>query len=310
MPVITFNPVYQERVWGGRQLETLYARTLPNADQPFGESWEISAREEAPSLVQSGKFSGLSLGQLWQDHREELFGNYADETFPLLFKILDAQDDLSIQVHPPADIAPEMGGEPKTEMWYIAHAEPGAKVYIGVKEGTTKESYEQAIKDGSSEDLVHSIEPKTGEFIQIPSGRLHAIGAGLLIYEIQQNSDTTYRVYDWGRVGLDGQPRELHVEESMRCIDFSDVEPSMSEAQGDLLIECDYYRIERHRASQGSSVSNKDQSTFSIITVVEGELNDSSGKSHPAGSFLMLPKGDEALTASADCLYLQTTIPK
>ena len=309
MSAITFLPAYQERVWGGRKLETIYKRPLPKENTPYGESWDISAREEAPSLVASGEYEGLSLGQLWTEHRQEIFGDYSAESFPLLFKILDAQDDLSIQVHPPAAIAEELGGEPKTEMWYIAHAELGAKVYIGVKAGTTKESYEQAIKDGTSEDLVHSIEPKAGEFIQIPSGRLHAIGAGLLIYEIQQNSDTTYRVYDWGRLGLDGKPRELHVEESMRCIDFSDVEPGMTQAQGSLLVECPYYRIERHHKTQGSTVQNPDQSKISIITVVEGELCDQDGNHFTAGSFFLVPKGDESLTASSDCLYLQTTVP-
>ncbi len=252
----------------------------------------------------------MSLNELWHDHREEIFGSgYTMERFPLLLKILDAQDDLSIQVHPPEEIAAEMGGEPKTEMWYIAHADPDASIYVGVRKGTTAESFEQAIRDGSSEDMVHRITPKTGDFIQIPSGRLHAIGAGILIYEIQQNSDTTYRVYDWGRVGLDGKPRDLHVEESMRCIDFDDVEPSMTEAQGSLLVDCPYYRVERHRIGIGDVVKNPDPSKFSLVTIVEGELSGTDGTRYDTGRFLLLSAGDEGLKAVGNCLYLQTTLP-
>ncbi|SHK20363.1 mannose-6-phosphate isomerase, type 1 [Rubritalea squalenifaciens DSM 18772] len=307
---ITFSPHYMERVWGGRSLESTYARKLPKADTPYGESWEISDRPEAQSVVDHGHYAGKSLHDLWRDYRGEIFGEDIEgERFPLLIKILDARSDLSIQVHPPAQIAPAMGGEPKTEMWYIADADPNAKIYVGLKKGVTKESFEQALKEGRCEETVHAIHPKTGESIHIPSGRLHAIGSGLLIYEIQQNSDTTYRVYDWNRLGLDGKPRDLHIEESLECIDFEDFEPTMDTPQGHTLAKCPYYHVEKLALSESASVGNPDPLRFSIITIVSGKLMDSEGRAFTPGSFLLMPKGATPLTATKDTTILQTTIP-
>ena len=189
---IRFQPIYQTRVWGGRVLETRFGRELPDKETPFGESWEISAREEADSEVVGGALAGKTLRQLWGDPslKPQIFGSKAPEgeRFPLLFKILDARDKLSIQVHPPASVADELGGEPKTEVWYIAHAEPGAELYVGVEPGVDEKSFREALEQGVAEKAVHAIPVETGQHIFIPSGRLHAIGAGLLIYEIQQNS--------------------------------------------------------------------------------------------------------------------------
>lgn len=310
MTALTFHPIYQQRVWGGRKLETIYKRSLPLSDTPYGESWEISDRPEAQSVVTNGPFKGKSLHELWSTQREEIFGDYSSENFPLLIKILDAQTDLSIQVHPPQHLAVKFGGEPKTEMWYIAHAEAGAKIYVGLKIGTTREAFEEALYNGDPDKLVHVIEPKTGESIHIPSGRLHAIGAGLVIYEVQQNSDTTYRVFDWNRVGLDGTPRELHVEESMQCIDFEDFEPTMDVPIGNTLAECPYYKVDQFQLNKGDSISNPKEDKFSIITVVEGSLSDSTGYKYPEGSFLLSPKGGSALVANSSSKVLQTTLPQ
>lgn len=310
MNPITFTPIYQERVWGGRMLETHYSRKLPKKDTPYGESWEISDRPEAQSVIDHGTYAGKSLHDLWRDYRGEVFGEGLEgERFPLLIKILDARSDLSIQVHPPADLAPALGGEPKTEMWYIAAADEGAKIYVGLKQGVTKESFQQALKNGTCEEQVHAIQPKQGESIHIPSGRLHAIGAGLLIYEIQQNSDTTYRVFDWNRLGLDGKPRDLHIEESLRCIDFTDFEPGMDTPQGHTLAKCPYYHVEKLSLSESASVGNPDPLRFSIITIVTGSLTDSLGRSYTPGTFLLLPKGATPLTATKNTTILQTTIP-
>ena len=213
---IRFEPIYQTRVWGGRLLAERFGRDLPDLELPFGESWEISAREEADSRILGGSLDGRRLTELWADPglRRALFGEGAPEAdrFPLLFKILDARDTLSIQVHPPASVAAALGGEPKTEVWYIADAAAGAMLYVGVKEGIDEARFREALASGEAESCVHSVPVSKGQHLAIPSGRLHAIGAGLLIYEIQQNSDTTYRVYDWNRPGIDGKPRELHVE--------------------------------------------------------------------------------------------------
>lgn len=228
----------------------------------------------------------------------------------MLIKILDARDDLSIQVHPPADIADELGGEPKTEMWYIADATPDAKLYVGLKNGVTKEAFREAIENGSVDQVVHAITPKKGDSIFIPSGKLHAIGAGLLIYEIQQNSDTTYRVFDWNRMGLDGQPRELHVEESMRCIDFNDFEPTMDTPDGDTLANCPYFQVDRLNLKTGTSIGNPDPGRFSIVTVVSGQLESIDGRQHVAGDFLLMPRNASPLKALDDATILQTTIPR
>lgn len=308
MTPITFIPIYQPRVWGGRTLENVYGRQLPS-DAPYGESWELSDREEAQSTVISTNYHGQSLHSLWKEQRDHIFGNYTEERFPLLIKILDTKANLSIQVHPPQHLAVPLNGEPKTEMWYIAHAEPGATIYVGLKKGTTKATFEEALKNGDPEKLVHAIQPKAGESINIPSGRLHAIGAGLVIYEIQQNSDTTFRVFDWNRLGLDGKPRDLHIEESMMCIDFDDFEPEMDTPNGSTLAECPYYKVDQFPLKTNETITNPDPESFSIITVVEGSLVDCEGTSYTAGDFLLLPRGAAALTATTSTKVLQTTLP-
>jgi len=311
MTPITFKPLYMERVWGGRRLESVYGRSLPDPRAPFGEAWEVVDREDDQSVVSSGSLAGKSLHELWTDHRDEIFGPGmpASPRFPLLIKILDARDDLSIQVHPPAAVAPSLDGEPKTEMWFIADAEPGAKLYVGLQNGVTREQFERAITDGTVAECVHAIQPRAGDSIFIPSGRLHAIGGGLLIFEIQQNSDTTYRVFDWNRVGLDGNPRQLHVDESLASIDFDDFEPGMDEAEGNVIAECEHFRVERLAVAAAETVGNARADRFSILSVVEGRIEDANGKSYGPGEFLLLPAGAAALTAPKTTTILRTTIP-
>jgi mannose-6-phosphate isomerase len=274
---LVFGPLYQVRVWGGRELETVFGRSLPDAAQPYGEAWEISDRPEAESRVVRGPTAliGKTLGELWRDtdaaRRGALFGpgSPGEGPFPLLCKILDARERLSLQVHPPESEAAALGGEPKTEMWVVARADPGAELIAGVAAGVTREAFEAALKDGTAGELVHRIPVAAGDFLFVPSGRLHAIGAGLVIYEIQQNSDTTYRVFDWNRVGLDGQPRQLHLDASLRCIDFEDVAPAIGVAQGSLLVECGHFRVER----QTGSVISLPNVKAAIVTVVAGRVS-------------------------------------
>ncbi|MFD2256679.1 type I phosphomannose isomerase catalytic subunit [Luteolibacter algae] len=307
MPAITFKPLYMERIWGGRQLETFYSRSLPEADKPFGEAWEIVDRADAQSIVTGGEYKGMSLHDLWKNHRPEIFGsNLPDsERFPILIKILDAADDLSVQVHPPAIIAENLGGEPKTEMWFIADCKPDSKLYVGMKNGATRDSFEMAIKEGSVEEQIHSIAPEKGDSIFIESGRLHAIGAGFLIHEIQQNSDTTYRVFDWNRTDAEGNPRQLHVEQSLACIDFHDFEPRMDQPEGNTLAECPYFKTTLHHLAQGESIGNPSADQFSLITIVSGSLDNS----HTKGQTLLLPKGSGKMAASEQTTVLQITIP-
>ena len=311
---IKFQAIYQERVWGGRKLQTIYGRNLPNNGKPYGESWEISDREHEQSVVKVGELTGLTLNELWQNKRSEIFGDgLVGDRFPLLIKILDSRTDLSIQVHPPEQLADELGGDPKTEMWYIADVEADSKLYVGLKNGVTKESFEQSLADGTVEKQVHAITPVVGDSIFIDSGRLHAIGGGFLIYEIQQNSDTTYRVFDWNRMGLDGKPRDLHVEQSMRCIDFSDFEPSMDTptgAQENCISDCPYFYMEKLELTKGTSLGNPQPERFSIITLVSGSLSDVGGTAYKAGDFFILPRGAESLTVTNDATILQTVIPE
>lgn len=308
MEPLAFHPLYQTRIWGGRSLETIYQRELPD-DQPYGESWEITDREDEQSLVKGGPHAGKSLHDLWSAHRDELFGeNLLGERFPLLIKILDARDDLSIQVHPPAEVAPALGGEPKTEMWFIADCDPGAKLHLGLRRGTTRTAFEKALQEGTVADLVHSVEPTPQESIFIPSGRLHAIGAGFLIYEIQQNSDTTYRVFDWNRMGLDGKPRDLHLEESLASIDFEDFEPGMDAPEGQTLASCEHFIVERLEIPPDGPVTNPDD-RFSIITVISGQLTSAEGASFGKGDFFILPRGATALNSPEGATILQTRLP-
>jgi mannose-6-phosphate isomerase len=310
MEPLTFNPLYMTRVWGGRELERVYGRQLPEADTPYGESWEIVDRENEQSVVDEGPLAGTSLHELWMRRREEIFGvGYESHArFPVLIKILDARDDLSIQVHPRAgESTPD--AEPKTEMWFIADCEPGAKLYAGLKRGVTRAAFERALADGSVADCVHAIEPRPGDSIFIPSGRLHAIGAGFLIHEIQQNSDTTYRVFDWNRAGLDGKPRQLHIDESMANTDFDDIEPGLDAPHDGLLAECPWFRTERKRLAAGGTLANPDPEKFSIVMVIDGALAGAGGRRFGKGGTLLLPRGSEPLTAVSGTDVLQITVP-
>lgn len=225
---LTFHPVFKERVWGGRSLEKLYGKALPPG-VPIGESWEISDRPGDASVIANGPLAGKDLRWAMEHHQRDLLGDMKPQNgrFPLLIKILDAREKLSLQVHPPARKAAELGGEPKTEMWYITQAEPGAELYVGLRRGVTREEFGEKIQTGDVVDCFHRVPVKAGDAMFLPSGRVHAIGAGLVLFEIQQNSDTTYRVFDWNRVGLDAKPRELHVAQSLASIDFDDFEPAL-----------------------------------------------------------------------------------
>jgi len=223
---LTFEPIFQERVWGGRRLETLFNKPLPPARR-IGESWEVSDRPDAVSVIANGPFTGRDLHWIVDNHADELLGEALshDGRFPWLAKLLDANEDLSVQVHPPANLAEKLGSEPKTEAWHIAHAEPGARLIVGLKRGTTRDNFEARMGREDFPACLHEIPSHGGDSIFIPSGRLHALGAGTVVFEIQQNSDTTFRVFDWDRPGLNGQPRKLHIDKAIQSIDFTDIEP-------------------------------------------------------------------------------------
>ena len=229
-----------ERVWGGRRLADRFGMALPDG-KTIGEAWMLVDRPEAQSVVSSGPLAGTTLGALWRsDRRETIFGSDAldaGDRFPLLIKLLDCEQTLSVQVHPPAEAAAQLGGEPKTEMWVILDADDGAHIFAGLRNGVTRESFEAALNAGEDvSTLLSRRDVSVGDVMFLPSGRVHAIGAGNVILEVQQNSDTTYRVFDFNRPGLDGKPRELHIDESLRSIDWDDHEPPLVTPDGDTLV--------------------------------------------------------------------------
>ena len=307
---LTFKPIFKERVWGGRKLEHLYHKTLPPG-APIGESWEISDRPGDVSVIATGPLSGKDLRWLMENHAAELLGSAKPQNgrFPLLVKILDAQEKLSLQVHPPAHKAAELGGEPKTEMWYIADAAPGAELFAGLKRGVTRAEFERRIHDGTVAECFHRVAVRPGDAMFLPSGRVHAIGAGIVIFEIQQNSDTTYRVFDWNRAGLDGKPRELHVAQSLASIDFDDFEPALIEseftsgaAQVRPLARDPLFVVEACRAGAAADVP-VNTGVMQIIAVLEGRLEirgAQTGVVLSAGQFCLIPAGLKHVAARAD----------
>lgn len=288
-----------ERVWGGRRFESLPGKKLP-AGVPVGELWEVVDREEAQSVVDSGPLEGTALHALWTERREEVFG--ADylamgaPRFPLLVKLLDAAEKLSVQVHPPTSKAAALGGEPKTEVWYFLGSLPGAVVYAGLKNGVTREEFAERLAGGGVEETLHAIPVHTGESIFIPSGRLHAIGGGNLIVEIQQNSDTTYRVYDWGRMGLDGSPRALHVRESMESIDFEDFEPGVCGADAAVVADCPLFHVEKRNVTAGVDV--RPEGRFALCVSTDGAVR-CGGREFQRGGFFLVPACGDGLEVEA-----------
>jgi mannose-6-phosphate isomerase len=308
---LTFEPIFKERVWGGRKLEELYQKPLPPG-APIGESWEISDRPGDASVIANGPLAGKDLRWLMENHAGELLGerNAKATRFPLLVKILDAQEKLSLQVHPPADKAAQLGGEPKTEMWYITEAAPGAELYVGLKRGVTRAEFERKIKDGTVADCFHRVTVEKGDVMFLPSGRVHALGAGIVLFEIQQNSDTTYRVFDWNRVGLDGKPRELHIAQSLVSINFNDFEPRLIKSlfsrnetiKVRYLMDDPLFRADACQVRRGGRFHLRSDGV-QILGVLRGRLAVGAGDSRlelKAGQFALLPACLERTTLTAE----------
>ncbi|MEI8289001.1 MAG: type I phosphomannose isomerase catalytic subunit [Verrucomicrobiota bacterium] len=317
---LIFLPAFKDRIWGGCELERLYAKKIP-AGKPIGESWEISDRPGDASVIANGPLAGKDLRWLMENHAAEILGDAkpaAEGRFPLLCKILDAREKLSLQVHPPASKAAEIKGEPKTEMWHIADAAPGASLYVGLKHGVTRGDFEQKIADGSVADCFHRIPVKAGDTMFLPSGRVHAIGDGLVIFEIQQNSDTTYRVFDWNRTGLDGKPRELHIAQSLASIDFNDFEPKLVPANyiqsGSFkfrhLVQDPLFHVQEMVFENGGSLTPSGQ-YLRIIAVIQGRATISADRSGISaqlkpGDFCLIPAclKQVAINAQPQTTYL------
>lgn len=308
---LTFAPIFKERVWGGRELARLYGKALPTG-VPIGESWELTDRPEGVSQITNGPLAGKDLRWLMEQHAAELLGESPSPggKFPLLIKILDAREKLSLQVHPPTALAASMGGEPKTEMWYVADATPEADLFVGLKPGVTREEFTRKTHDGTVAECFHRHAVKSGDAMFLPSGRVHALGGGNLIFEIQQNSDTTYRVFDWNRKGLDGKPRELHIEQSLKCIDFQDFAPAMIEPQpiqignatAQLLVADTLFQVSKVALSDKQTMTVTGRKRFELAAALTGELRiESAGVtvSLQPGQFCLLPASLKEVNVTA-----------
>jgi mannose-6-phosphate isomerase len=283
---LTFEPLFQERIWGGRRLADLYGKKLPPS-VTIGESWEIVDRPEAQSVVRHGPLRGKTLHELWMQDRQWIFGNVPDATrFPLLVKILDAREKLSLQVHPPEKIAPKLDGEPKTEFWYVAAADPGAELFVGLRETITRDQFEEALRSGTVAQCVHRIPVKAGDAMFLPAGRLHAVGKGNLLIEIQQNSDTTYRVFDWNRVDSQGKPRQLHIDQALQCIDLNDVRPQLVQTEAEVFLHHDLFEIQKWNLDSSREIAPLGQ--FAIVYCLTGKLRCADVELE-AGEFCLIP---------------------
>lgn len=296
---LKFTPVYKDYVWGGRGLEKL-GRTLPEGI--VAESWEISCHKNGVSIVSNGALAGTDLPGLIGRYGRELVGNALSdrdvEKFPLLIKLIDADKNLSVQVHPDDGYARthENGEYGKNEMWYIIAAKPGSKLVYDVKPGTTRESFAQAVKQGRVEECLRSIEVSPGDAVYIPAGLVHAIGQGILLAEVQQNSDTTYRVYDYGRTD-----RQLHIEKALEVIDFNpagrkekyrglkiDLGGGSSKA---FVVACRYFAVEAWEIN-GPVNTLASGEKFHIYTFTEGAGTiswDGGTETVKAGESLLIP---------------------
>ena len=299
-----------ERIWGGRKLAELFGKHLP-PNKRIGESWEIVDRPEAQSIVANGPLKGATLHELWSQHRQEIFGNLPNSPrFPLLIKLLDAQEKLSLQVHPPEKIATRLGGEPKTECWYVASAEPSAELFVGFKKSITREEFEKSLRAGSAADYVHTIRVQDGDAMFLPAGRFHAVGAGNVLAEIQQNSDTTYRVFDWNRVDRStDKPRRLHVDQALESIDFNDVAPKLIEPKGELLVKHELFELQKWNLDSPREVTPRGQ--FTIVCCLTGSVSCADVDLRPGEFFLVpAPLQDRQVHPRADgTTVLRVTIP-
>ena len=308
---LVFTPIFQERIWGGRKLAQLFGKELP-AGKAIGESWEIVDRPEAQSAVANGPLKGKTVHELWSQYRQDIFGNVPSAPrFPLLIKLLDGREKLSLQVHPPENVAAKLGGEAKTECWYIAAAESNAEIFVGFDKATTREEFEKLLRAGSAADHVHSLQVKAGDAMFLPAGRFHGIGGGNLLVEVQQNSDTTYRVFDWNRVDdSTGKPRQLHIDQALESIDFNDVAPKLIEPKGELLVKHKLFEIQKWNLHAPRDIAPLGQ--FAIVCCLSGSLRCANVDFRP-GDFFLVPASlqDRQVKPKAEgTTLLRVTIPE
>ncbi|MGO9206983.1 MAG: type I phosphomannose isomerase catalytic subunit [Candidatus Limnocylindrales bacterium] len=297
---LRFKPIYEYRLWGGRRLGDLLAAPLPG-DGPIGEAWLLSDRADLASRVANGPLKGRTLGQVLEQAPEQVLGSLAwrFRRFPLLLKFLDVRETLSLQVHPAdarTDLLPA-GESGKTEAWVVLEAGIDSRVYAGLQPGTTADDLRRALASGTAAEHVASFTPKPGEGIFLPAGTVHALGGDVVVFEVQQNSDVTFRLYDWGHVDPQtGQPRALHVEEALACLDFAQgplgpvapVVEATTPVRRERLFQCDQFRVWRLRGQSPFPVGAADVPR--VLVCLEG-----AGHVEHAGTTYAIRRGEVML---------------
>ena len=324
---LRFAPLFKRYLWGGRRLGTLLGKPIGEGED-YAESWEVADHGEDQSIIEGGLLAGMTLGQVVEKYGKELLGRHGEgqaSRFPLLFKFLDCRRVLSVQVHPndaaaAKQVPPDLG---KTEAWVILAAEPGSVVYAGLKRGFDRPALEREVNRGTTELCLHKFEPQVGDCIFIPAGTVHALGAGLVVAEIQQASDTTFRLYDWNRVGPDGYPRQLHVAESLAAIDYSagPVQPQVPQPMDrpfiERLVSCDKFILDRWRIDGFEPAEMRTiggDERFHILSVLSGSATISSGitsEQLALGQTLLLPAsaGECRISANRETILLDSYLP-
>ena len=317
---LRFEPLFRRYLWGGRRLESVLRKPIGAGDD-YAESWEIVDHGADQSVVAFGSLSGTTLHELMTEQGDALLGRHHPQSqFPLLFKFLDAQRDLSVQVHPNDQQAaqldpPDLG---KTEAWVILDAEPGSQIYAGLRGQIDRDEMATRIGQGETASCLHQFEARVGDCVFIPAGTVHAIGAGLLVAEIQQASDTTYRLYDWDRAGADGKPRQLHIEQALDVIRFDTgpVEPQQPAATEDAevsrLVACDKFVLDRWAFSEDKRLP--DDARCRLVAVVDGSVNvkhDAAGSPLSQGQTMLVPAetGGVRITPRGKCVMLVMYLP-
>lgn len=304
---LVFEPVYKDYLWGGEKIAKMYKRC--GTPEVCAESWEISAHPDGMSVIAEGSFKGRSLDELVKEFGAKLIGTKAprSDVFPLLFKIIDAKRRLSVQVHPNNGNADLTGGQPKTEMWYVLGCEEGASLFAGLTDDATEATIAAASKDGSVANQLVELKIAPGQALFIPGGLVHAIGDGCLIYEVQQNSNTTYRMFDWNRTDAQGNPRELHLEKSLKSIDWSLPVPAMVEPQCEepgwaKLVSCEFFTMKKLDVTGSCDINPDGSSLISLFAAKGAAVVNCGGNSIELknGSSALIPASAEKCVVESD----------
>ncbi len=310
---LKFRPIFKERIWGGQTLRTVFGKELP-AGKKIGESWELADLPADNSRIVNGPLAGETINTAIEKFGAAITGRSDYEPpFPLLIKILDAQDILSVQVHPDPETCKRTGkGDPKTECWYIIDAADGAVIYKGLKSGVTKEAFAQSIKVGNCEHLLEKVHVKKGECHFLPAGTCHAIGAGLLIAEIQTPSDTTYRVFDWNRVDEVGRSRQLHIEDALESIHFDPAGDDLSVRTVGRLVDSEVFKVDKGHQTPGCEVLFS-AGQMKVVMVITGKgcitAQATEAVDFSKGDTVLIPAAFEGVMHFAsDTEYLTVTV--